>query len=118
LYNGVTYQSPSGLLTRTSTYEVEPRSGRLNSSQNPFFQPSDLSVYVYSQRPFHVHQRIRYAAHIADNCRDLWKFAHELGLEGIVCEDVASTYSAGRTTSWQKIETQIGAERERHRFPA
>lgn len=60
-------------------------------------------------------RRIRYANHFADNCRDLWQLANELELEGIVAKDAASIYSAGRTTRWLKIKTDIGAERERQR---
>jgi bifunctional non-homologous end joining protein LigD len=62
-------------------------------------------------------KRIRYATHIANSCGDLWKFVNEMELEGIVAKDAGSIYSAGRTTRWQKIKTDIGAERERHRRP-
>ena len=62
-------------------------------------------------------RRIRYANHFADDCRDLWQLANDLELEGIVAKDGASIYSAGRTTRWQKIKTDVGAERERQRRP-
>lgn len=62
-------------------------------------------------------RRIRYAGHFADDCKPLWQLAVEMELEGIVAKDAASIYSAGRTTRWLKIKTEVGAERERQRRP-
>lgn len=64
-----------------------------------------------------ANRRIRYAAHFVDDCRDLWQLAVQLELEGIVAKDAAAPYTAGRTTRWQKIKTEAGAERERLRRP-
>lgn len=41
----------------------------------------------------------------------------QIELEGIVAKDATSIYSAGRTTRWLKIKTDVGAERERQRRP-
>lgn len=62
-------------------------------------------------------RRIRYARHLADDCSPLWQLAVQLELEGIVAKEAQSIYSAGRSTRWQKIKTDIGAERERARRP-
>jgi ATP-dependent DNA ligase len=36
-------------------------------------------------------------------------------MEGIVAKDVSSAYTAGPSTRWLKIKTDVGAERERQR---
>ena len=64
-----------------------------------------------------AYRRIRYAGHIAGSCAELWKLANDLDLEGIVAKDSQSIYTAGRSTRWQKIKTDVGAERERQRRP-
>ena len=64
-----------------------------------------------------ANRRIRYAGHIAGSCAELWKLANDLDLEGIVAKDSQSIYTAGRSTRWQKIKTDVGAERERQRRP-
>jgi len=38
-------------------------------------------------------------------------------LEGIVAKDAGAIYTAGRTTRWLKIKTDVGAEREKQRRP-
>jgi ATP-dependent DNA ligase len=38
-------------------------------------------------------------------------------LEGVVAKDGSSIYTAGRTTRWQKIKTDVGVEREKARQP-
>jgi ATP-dependent DNA ligase len=43
--------------------------------------------------------------------------AEQFELEGIVAKDAGSIYTAGRTTGWLKIKTDVGAERERQRRP-
>jgi ATP-dependent DNA ligase len=58
---------------------------------------------------------VRYAKHINDASADVWQLAVQLELEGIVAKDASALYMAGRTTRWQKIKTDVGAERERLR---
>jgi ATP-dependent DNA ligase len=41
--------------------------------------------------------------------------AVQLELEGIVAKDASVPYVAGRSTRWQKVKTDVGAERERRR---
>ena len=62
-------------------------------------------------------RRVRYAGHLADECSALWQMAVEMELEGIVAKQAVSPYIAGRATSWRKIKTEVGAERERLRWP-
>ena len=66
-------------------------------------------------RTLPANRRVRYARHLNDDCAPLWQMACELELEGIVAKDAHSRYQAGRSTCWQKIKTEIGAERERAR---
>jgi ATP-dependent DNA ligase len=54
---------------------------------------------------------------MADSARELWAMANELELEGIVAKDAHSIYTAGRSTRWLKIKTDVGADRERARRP-
>lgn len=61
-------------------------------------------------------RRIRYAGHFHDDCADLWRMALGLELEGIVAKDAASPYVAGRATTWRKIKTPFGVEREKRRL--
>jgi hypothetical protein len=44
-------------------------------------------------------------------------FDLKLELEGIVAKEAGSIYTAGRSTRWLKIKTDVGAERERKRRP-
>jgi bifunctional non-homologous end joining protein LigD len=62
--------------------------------------------------------RVRHAGHFADSSVALWQMAVQLELEGIVAKDASAPYTAGRTTRWQKIKTDVGAEREKQRRPA
>lgn len=64
-----------------------------------------------------ANRRIRYAGHFADSSCELWQLAVQLDLEGIVAKDAASSYTAGRSSRWQKIKTTAGAEREAQRRP-
>ena len=64
-----------------------------------------------------ANRRIRYAGHFRDSCAELWKLANERELEGIVAKDAQSPYTAGRSSRWLKIKTDVGAERERARRP-
>ena len=59
--------------------------------------------------------RIRHTGHFAASSGELWQLAVQLELEGIVAKDAASTYTAGRTTRWQKIKTPAGEAREEGR---
>jgi bifunctional non-homologous end joining protein LigD len=89
---------------------------RLNGAD---FRPrpyAPAAAALYGTLP--ANRRIRYAGHFADSSKELWQLAPQLELEGIVAKDAQSTYSAGRTTRWQKIKTDAGAERERHRRPS
>ena len=65
-----------------------------------------------------ANKRIRYTAHFANSCSDVWRLAVRMGLEGIVAKDVTSTYTAGRSTRWLKVKTDAGAERDRERRPS
>lgn len=60
---------------------------------------------------------MRFAKHINDSSAEVWQLAVQMNLEGIVAKDGTSIYSAGRTTRWQKIKTEVGVERERERRP-
>jgi ATP-dependent DNA ligase len=60
---------------------------------------------------------VRFAKHINDSSAEVWQLAVQMNLEGIVAKDGTSIYSAGRTTRWQKIKTEVGVERERERRP-
>jgi bifunctional non-homologous end joining protein LigD len=62
-------------------------------------------------------KRIIYAAHFENSPPEVWALATIFELEGIVAKDGSSIYTAGRTTRWQKIKTDLGAERERLRRP-
>jgi bifunctional non-homologous end joining protein LigD len=59
--------------------------------------------------------RVRHAGHVANSSAELWQMAVQLELEGIVAKDASAPYVAGRSTRWQKVETDVGAERERRR---
>ncbi|MGZ5121754.1 MAG: ATP-dependent DNA ligase [Burkholderiales bacterium] len=63
-------------------------------------------------------ERIIYAGHFENSAAELWALAKKFKLEGIVAKDGSAAYAAGRSTRWQKIKTQLGAERERKRRPA
>jgi bifunctional non-homologous end joining protein LigD len=58
---------------------------------------------------------IKYAEHFENSPAELWAIADRLELEGIVGKRMDSTYTAGRSNSWQKIKTAAGADRERQR---
>jgi ATP-dependent DNA ligase len=62
-------------------------------------------------------QRIIYAAHFENSPAEVWALAKKFELEGIVAKDGSSIYTAGRSTRWLKIKTEVGAERERDRRP-
>jgi bifunctional non-homologous end joining protein LigD len=62
-------------------------------------------------------KRIMYASHFENSAAEVWALATKFELEGIVAKDGSSTYSAGRTTHWQKIKTEFGRHRERLRRP-
>jgi ATP-dependent DNA ligase len=64
-----------------------------------------------------ANRRVRYAGHLLDDCSALWEMVTEKELEGIVAKQAASPYVAGRATTWRKIKSPVGAERERERFP-
>lgn len=64
-----------------------------------------------------ANRRIRYAGHFLDSGKELWALANEHALEGIVAKDAESPYSAGRSSRWLKIKTNVGAERELQRRP-
>ena len=64
-----------------------------------------------------ANRRIRYTGHFLDSCKELWTLANEHELEGIVAKDAQSTYTAGHTSRWLKVKTDIGAARERNRRP-
>ena len=64
-----------------------------------------------------ANRRIRFATHIPDSCSELWKLANEMELEGIVAKRGDSAYTAGPSDCWQKIKTDVGAEREGQRRP-
>ena len=68
-------------------------------------------------RTLPANRRIRYARHVPDSSTEIWQMAVQLELEGIVAKDGSSVYSAGRTTRWLKIKTEISAEREKARRP-
>jgi bifunctional non-homologous end joining protein LigD len=82
---------------------------------------ADLRARALLQRKDALHRmlpanrRIRYAAHVNDDCSDLWQLANAMDLEGIVAKRGDSFYSAGRSDYWQKVKTMVGAERERER---
>jgi bifunctional non-homologous end joining protein LigD len=59
-------------------------------------------------------ERMKCAQHMPSPV-ELWALANHLELEGIVAKQAQSAYVAGRTTYWQKIKTEAGAERERQR---
>jgi bifunctional non-homologous end joining protein LigD len=65
-----------------------------------------------------ANRRVRFAKHINDSSAEVWQLAIRMELEGIVAKDASSIYMAGRTTRWQKIKTEVGAQRERQRRPA
>jgi bifunctional non-homologous end joining protein LigD len=65
-----------------------------------------------------ANKHIRYTAHFANSCSDVWRLAVRMGLEGIVAKDVTSTYTAGRSTRWLKVKTDAGVEREKQRRPS
>jgi ATP-dependent DNA ligase len=64
-----------------------------------------------------ANRRVRYARHMNDSSAEVWQLAVQMDVEGIVAKDGASIYTAGRTTRWQKIKTDIGAEREKQQRP-
>jgi hypothetical protein len=47
---------------------------------------------------------------------DLYKFAVEQNLEGIVSKRADSAYKAGRSPRWVKVKTPAGIAREQDRF--
>lgn len=48
--------------------------------------------------------RIRYSDHVLEKGKELFEVALQKHLEGIVAKKIASTYPAGRTSSWLKIK--------------
>ena len=62
-------------------------------------------------------RRIRYTKHLGDSVTELWQFANEMNLDGIVEKDGNSPYVAGRSNSWKKVKTVVGVEREKQRRP-
>jgi len=64
-----------------------------------------------------ANRRVRYARHINDSSAEIWQLAIRMELEGVVAKDGSSIYTAGRTTRWQKIKTDVGVEREKARRP-
>ena len=68
-------------------------------------------------RTLPANRRIRYTRHLPDSSAEVWKLAVQMDLEGIVAKDGSSPYSAGRSRRWQKIKTEVGAEREKQRRP-
>ena len=82
------------------------------------FRPRPLlqrKTALYDLLP--ANRRIRYARHLNDDCSALWRMAIDMELEGIVAKHAASQYVAGRASTWRKIKTEVGAARERKRFP-
>jgi ATP-dependent DNA ligase len=76
----------------------------------------DRKSALYRTLP--ANRRVRYAKHINDSCEEVWELAVQIKLEGVVAKDVSSIYTGGRRTRWQKIQTDVGAERETARRPA
>jgi ATP-dependent DNA ligase len=68
-------------------------------------------------RVFPANRRVRYTRQINDASAQIWQWAVQMELEGIVAKDGSSSYTAGRMSRWQKIKTDIGAEREKARRP-
>ena len=110
----------------------EPRSIAQAAAQDPaaifafdllWLDGADFRARPLIERKVALHKtlpanrRIRYAAHFADDGRDLWQLAVELELEGVMAKRADSAYTAGRSNVWQKIKTAAGAERERLRRP-
>ena len=62
-------------------------------------------------------RRVIYGDHFKDSSAQLWDLANRLELEGIMARDAASPYTAGRTSRWLKIKTDVGEDRERTRRP-
>jgi len=52
-----------------------------------------------------------------DSSAEIWQLAVQMELEGILAKDAGSIYTAGRSTRWQKVKPDIGAEREKQRRP-
>ncbi len=61
-------------------------------------------------------ERVRYLNHIGENGERLYHEVERLELEGIVCKQADSPYTAGRSRHWVKVKTPIGKERERARM--
>lgn len=59
--------------------------------------------------------RVRYLQHVDTPC-EIYAFALDMELEGIMAKRPQSRYVAGRSRDWLKIKTPIGQERERRRF--
>ena len=84
---------------------------------------ADLRARTLLERKSALHgivpgnRRIRYTNHFADSSAELWSLANELELEGLMAKRADSIYTAGRSNSWQKIKTDVGAARERARRP-
>jgi ATP-dependent DNA ligase len=60
--------------------------------------------------------RILPASHIEEQGERLYQEILALELEGIVAKRADSTYPAGRTSSWVKIKTPVGRDRESKRM--
>jgi bifunctional non-homologous end joining protein LigD len=62
-----------------------------------------------------ANRRVRYARHVNNSSAEVWRLAVQMELEGIVAKEAASTYTAGASTRWRKIKTDIGVAREKGR---
>ena len=65
-----------------------------------------------------VGRRTPYAGRFAESSKELWQLAVELELEGIIAKRADGPYKAWPSPAWQKVKTDLGAERERLRRPA
>jgi bifunctional non-homologous end joining protein LigD len=53
-------------------------------------------------------ERIVYCKHIGESGEKLFQAADQLGLEGVIGKRADSTYRAGKTTNWAKVNTGHG----------
>jgi bifunctional non-homologous end joining protein LigD len=63
-------------------------------------------------------RRLQYVDHVEETGEDMFAAVEQLGLEGIVAKRSDSRYQRGRSRDWIKVKTEIGLEREAHRFEA
>ena len=59
--------------------------------------------------------RVRYLQHV-DAPHEMYAFALDMDLEGIMAKRPQSVYVARRSRDWLKIKTPIGQKREKERF--